>query len=157
MMLANEPREELGMEMGEAPPEYEQGYPPDREEGYAQEEYEEEEEDLKLDPIPPKQLPQLSKQKQRLYGGYGDIIAWNDTPDPPAKSENVRVHRDFVSNPSIISHQEPESNPAAQKPRRFLQQPRPVPFGTDADIGVAAAPIQPSSGQMRRGYRGDRW
>jgi len=85
----------------------------------------------------------------------GDIIAWNDTPEP-AKSENVRVHRDFVSNPSIISHQEPESNPA-QKPRRFMQQPRPVPFGTDADIGVTPAPIQPSSGQMRRGYRGDRW
>jgi len=157
MMLANEPREEeLGGEMGGPPSEYEQGYegyPPERDEGYPPEYGEEE--DLQLEPIPPKAPPQLSKQKARLYGGYGDIIAWNDTPEP-AKSENVRVHRDFVSNPSIISHQEPESSPA-QKPRRFLQQPRPVPFGTDADIGVTPAPIQPSSGQMRRGYRGDRW
>ena len=43
------------------------------------------------EPIPPKSVPQLSNQKKRLYGGYGDIIAWNDTPDPPSKSENVRV------------------------------------------------------------------
>merc|ERR1719359_1638188 len=106
-------------------------------------------------PLLPKQKEENVKQKQRLYGGYGDIIAWNDTPDAQPKPESVRVHRDFVSNPSIISHQEPDS--PQTKPRRFQQKPRPVPFGTDADIGIAAAPIQPSSGQMRRGYRGDRW
>lgn len=107
-------------------------------------------------PLPSKQKMKNVQQKQRLYGGYGDIIAWNDSPDAPQKQESVRVHRDFVSNPSIISHQEPDA-PAQGKPRRFPQAPRPVPFGTDADIGITPAPIQPSSGQMRRGYRGDRW
>jgi hypothetical protein len=121
--------------------------------------------DDEMDPDAPPPMPEKQKQanvarKQRLYGGYGDIISWNDSPDAPQKPvADVRVHRDFVSNPSIISHAEPEQQ-QQQKPLRsirFPQKPRPVPFGTDADVGVASAPIQPSSGQMRRGYRGDRW
>ena len=108
-------------------------------------------------PMPAKKDNENFEKKKRLYRGYGDIISWNDGTDTQQKPvSDIRVHRDFVSNPSIISHAEPES-PTTQKPRRFPQKPRPVPFGTDADVGSASAPIQPSTGQMRRGYRGDRW
>merc|ERR1719235_2070220 len=111
-------------------------------------------------PLPPKKQHVL---KKRLYGGYGDIISWAD-PDgnanEPAAQPKGTVHRDFVGNPSIISHQDDTEAPPArpQTGQRFNPQTaRPVPFGTDADVGCRPQPIQPSSGSQRRGYRGDRW
>jgi hypothetical protein len=113
-------------------------------------------------PLPPKKQHVL---KKRLYGGYGDIISWggegaNETPNVP-QPKGVQ-HRDFVGNPSIISHQDEDATqppPAMrQSGQRFNPQTaRPVPFGTDADVGIRPQPIQPSSGSLRRGYRGDRW
>jgi Ca2+-binding EF-hand superfamily protein len=99
--------------------------------------------------------------KKRLYGGYGDIIAWADGGDNPGAAHHNKgtVHRDFVGNASIISHQDDDSVAAQPvKTGRFNPQTaRPVPFGTDADVGIRPQPIQPSTGNLRRGYRGDKW
>jgi Ca2+-binding EF-hand superfamily protein len=110
-------------------------------------------------PLPPKKQHVL---KKRLYGGYGDIISWaGGGQDEPVTQPKGTVHRDFVGNPSIISHQDDADQPPPTRPatgQRFNPQTaRPVPFGTDADVGIRPQPIQPSSGGGRRGYRGDRW
>jgi hypothetical protein len=113
-------------------------------------------------PLPPKKQHVL---KQRLYGGYGDIISWGggDHENPLVQHSKGNQHRDFVGNPSIISHQDEDPTqppPASVRTtgQRFNPQTaRPVPFGTDADVGIRPQPIQPSSGAQRRGYRGDRW
>jgi hypothetical protein len=100
------------------------------------------------------------QKKQQNFGGYGDIISWNDTPDPEIERQiDGRIARDFVSNASIISHSEPhpQEEPHFSRGHRYTQNARPVPFGTDADFGIAPQPIQPSSGYARRGYRGDKW
>jgi hypothetical protein len=109
--------------------------------------------------LPLKAKPKPFVKKQQNFGGYGDIIAWNDTPEPERRHGDGRTHRDFVSNASIISHSEPGDAEEIRVSRghRYTQNARPVPFGTDADFGSAAGPIQPSSGYARRGYRGDRW
>jgi len=110
-------------------------------------------------PLPPKAQHLL---KKRLYGGYGDIISWGGGEEPPPPAHvPPKMHRDFVGNSSIISHQDEEGTVAPQ-PRNTgtrinPQTARPVPFGTDADVGIRPQPIQPSTGSQRRGYRGDRW
>jgi hypothetical protein len=126
---------------------------------YLEEQHSEDQEANVSAPLPPKQQHNL---KKRLYGGYGDIISWTGGDDahevvPQAKTKETS--RDFIGNASIISHQdvdEPQSKMLTGQ-RFNPQTARPVPFGTDADVGIRPQPIQPSSGGQRRGYRGDRW
>merc|ERR1711865_305510 len=93
-------------------------------------------------------------QGRKLYGGYGDIIAWNDAPEPAQMGDPSKVQRDFQSNPSIISHAEPAVNDERTQGRRvYGKNPRPTPFGTDADIG-RHGDIYPATSQLRRGYKG---
>lgn len=101
-----------------------------------------------------KPLGGFQKKHTFLQAGYGDIISWNDTPE--VKPAGPGVSRDFVSQVNIIGQSDGGADCDKKQGRRCYQyDPRPTPFGTDADVGAVSdvREIHPSTGSWRRGYR----